>query len=108
MRILSWLIGLALAIVIVVFALSNRQIVTVSLWPLAEVIQLPVYLSILVPLLMGILLGVFGGSAVYWRQKAHTRKAVKRLATLEHEVELLRSAGNTPVQPLEKRQPVEM
>jgi putative membrane protein len=56
-RILSWIAGLILAAIVVVFALSNRQPVLVGFWPFVEGLSMPLYLAVLLPLLIGLLLG---------------------------------------------------
>ena len=69
-RIAGWLIGIPLAILVVLFALSNRHAITLALWPLPEdmVISLPVYVVVLV----AAVLGFFGGIAVAWFGGART------------------------------------
>ena len=57
MRFLSWIAGLILAAIVVVFALSNRQIVLIGLWPFVEGLAMPLYLAVLLPLLAGLVLG---------------------------------------------------
>ncbi|MDJ0895006.1 MAG: hypothetical protein QNJ92_07675 [Alphaproteobacteria bacterium] len=63
-RIAGWLIGIPLAILVVLFALSNRHSITLAMWPLPEdmVISLPVYVVVL----LVAVLGFFGGIAVAW------------------------------------------
>lgn len=58
MRALGWLlIGLPLMVVIVLFAISNRDPVTLSIWPLAAERQAPLYLVILIVALAGFIVG---------------------------------------------------
>jgi uncharacterized integral membrane protein len=78
-----------LAIVIVAFAVANRQIVTVSLDPFssehpASSVTLPLFALILVLLIAGV---VIGGVAA-WLRQAKWRRVARRL---EREVEALRS-----------------
>ncbi len=63
-RIAGWLIGIPLAILVVLFALSNRHTTTLAMWPLPEdtTISPPVYVVVLV----AAVLGFFGGIAVAW------------------------------------------
>ena len=70
MKILFWLAGLPLAAAVILFALSNRQPVAVSMWPFAEGVQLDLYLAVLLPLLVGFLLGLAVGS---WGRRRGTR-----------------------------------
>jgi uncharacterized integral membrane protein len=78
-----------LAVVIVAFAVANRQIVTVSLDPFssehpASSLTLPLFALILVLLIAGV---VIGGVAA-WLRQAKWRRVARRL---EREVEELRS-----------------
>ncbi|MEO1249254.1 MAG: LapA family protein [Pseudomonadota bacterium] len=58
MRALGWLvIGLPLMMVIVLFAISNREPVTLSIWPLAAERQAPLYLVILIVAVAGFIVG---------------------------------------------------
>jgi uncharacterized integral membrane protein len=78
-----------LAVVIIAFAVANRQIVTVSLDPFssehpASSLTLPLFALILVLLIAGV---VIGGVAA-WLRQAKWRRVARRL---EREVEELRS-----------------
>jgi lipopolysaccharide assembly protein A len=64
MRRLAWLIGLLPILAAVVFAVANRQTVTLDLWPLPWSLDLPAYLAVLGPLGLGIIIGaVLAGAA---------------------------------------------
>lgn len=83
MKILSWLITLPLLAFCVVFAVSNRQLVTVDLWPLDYVVSTPLYLIALGSLFSGFLLG----AAVFWiaslRHRWDKRKLSKQVDKLK-------------------------
>jgi uncharacterized integral membrane protein len=94
-----------LAIVIIAFAVANRQIVTVSLDPFssehpASSLTLPLFALILVLLIAGV---VIGGVAA-WLRQAQWRRVARRL---EREAEMLRgevaslrhSSGNVASMP---------
>lgn len=90
MRILSWSVGLALALVIVLFAISNRQWVDLGLWPLEGKLALPLFVPVLVCAFLGLLVGAFIAwlSAGHWRRLARqgshrTRELELRIRTLE-------------------------
>jgi uncharacterized integral membrane protein len=89
---LSWLIGLPLATVVVLFALSNRQGVLVALWPFEEVLSLPLFAVALVPLIVGFAAGALFGGVRVLRHRRAARSLAKRAAQLEREVEGLRQA----------------
>jgi uncharacterized integral membrane protein len=88
-KIVAAIILIPLAVVIIAFAVANRQIVTVSLDPFssehpASSLTLPLFALILVLLIAGV---VIGGVAA-WLRQAKWRRVARRL---EREVEELRS-----------------
>jgi uncharacterized membrane protein YciS (DUF1049 family) len=87
-KIVAAVILIPLVIVIIAFAVANRQIVTVSLDPFssehpASSLTLPLFALILVLLIAGV---VIGGVAA-WLRQAKWRRVARRL---EREVEQLR------------------
>jgi|JI10StandDraft_1071094.scaffolds.fasta_scaffold373866_3 uncharacterized integral membrane protein len=76
-RIAFWLIGLPLAVVAVLFAISNRSPVVFELWPLPVELETPRFLPVLTAALIGFLVGGiiawFGGGDN--RRKARQRGA---------------------------------
>ena len=84
MRYLSWIITIPVAIIIVSFAVTNREAVTLGLFPLPFELTLPIYIVVLVPLAVGIILGglIAWFSAGRHRQRARERGAeVERLSS---------------------------
>ncbi|CCG08815.1 lipopolysaccharide assembly protein LapA domain-containing protein [Pararhodospirillum photometricum] len=76
MRKLSfWLIGLPLAALVAVFAVNNRAVAEVSLWPTPFTVDLPVYLLVLGALAVGLIAGAFmmWTNAVALRVRLHNR-----------------------------------
>ena len=77
MRIFSYLITVPLALALVLFAVSNQQMIVVQLWPLPfESRELPLYTIVLVPAVLAFFLGgivawIGGGRA---RRLARQRK----------------------------------
>ena len=57
MRIVAWLAGIPLGILLVLFAVSNRASVTVGIWPFTEGVTAPAFVVALVPFFLGLLLG---------------------------------------------------
>ena len=87
MKFISRLILGVIAIVVVTFALANRDPVTLSLWPFAEKLPpLPKFL----PVLGALVVGLIAGAAVSWlpkyRLRRHARSAERRAASLERAV----------------------
>lgn len=59
MQFLYRFIGLSLAVIILLFAFSNREMAILSFWPLSSKIEMPVFMIGLGGLIIGFLLGVF-------------------------------------------------
>jgi len=86
MQLLFWFFVALVAVLLALFAASNRDAVTLALWPMDLALQLPLYLAILGAFLIGV---VFGGVAAWnagrhWRREARRRR--RRIAALEHEL----------------------
>jgi uncharacterized integral membrane protein len=108
-KIIAAIILVPLAVIIIAFAVANRQIVTVSLDPFsaehpAASLTLPLFALVIVLLVLGVLIG---GIAAWLRQSKWRRTARR----LEREIAALkRSAGipgagiDVPVAPPERLQ----
>ncbi len=94
MRFLSWLLGLPLLVVAVVFAVSNRHPVRAELWPFPFHLDMPLYIAVLVPLAVGLLAGVVIGWLANAPARREARRNRRRAKDLEHEVEVLRKPAN--------------
>jgi len=57
LRFPGWLIGVPVALLIAWFAVSNRSVVQLELWPLPGSLDAPLYLTVLIALLAGFILG---------------------------------------------------
>lgn len=90
-RALYWLVGLAIAILIVAFALSNREAVTVAFWPLSEGVAMPAYAAMLVPLALGVVLGLLVGGLGSLRHRWRARGHARRADALEREIRAVRA-----------------
>ena len=74
MRFLNWTIGVLLAVVVVDFAVSNRDVVAFSFWPFIDGLALPLYLALLLPLLLGLALGWLAAGWRSWRRRRAEKK----------------------------------
>lgn len=84
-KVLAWIILAPLATIALLFAVANRQLVTISLDPFsidapAYAVELPAFLVMFVALILGV---IIGGTAVWfgklrWQMAAH--RAEKELA----------------------------
>ncbi len=59
LKIISSIISLALIIVITLFAISNREVVEITMFPFAKLYTLPVYAVVLLSIFFGFLWGAF-------------------------------------------------
>jgi uncharacterized integral membrane protein len=117
-KIIAAVILVPLAVVIIAFAVANRQIVTVSLDPFsvehpAASLTLPLFALVVVLLVLGVLIG---GIAAWLRQskwRRTARRLEREIADLHIEIEALnRTAGisstvvNAPAARLQLRPPM--
>lgn len=99
--VLGWIIGLPLAVLAITFAVNNRHAVAADLWPLPFMVELPLYVAMLVPLVLGLLIG----GVIAWigggRARRLARQERRRARDLQDQVEVLRQApANDPSRPL--------
>ncbi|MFC3675824.1 lipopolysaccharide assembly protein LapA domain-containing protein [Ferrovibrio xuzhouensis] len=84
MRFLRGLIGAVLLVLLVVFAVGNRQTVTINTDPLPFAVDLPLYLLVFVTLFAGLVLGVLAGKWTAWaagrRRRAQQQAAARTTA----------------------------
>lgn len=92
MRILAWLIGLPLAVVVAVFAVANRQEIRFDLWPLPFDLEIAAYLAVLVPLAVGLL----SGALLVWLSTAPGRLRARRDRRRSESLERQLTAATSP------------
>jgi uncharacterized integral membrane protein len=77
---------LVIAVVLILFAVSNRETVAVGLWPLPFLADVPLYLLCFLSLAIGALIGV----AIAWMASHRTRRELRtrrrRIEALEREL----------------------
>lgn len=88
MRILYWIISIPIAVLIAVFAVSNRASVSISLWPLPYEIDMPLFMPIMAALLIG--LGI--GFSWEWLLQGKHRRAARQM---DHELKRIKTAEDT-------------
>jgi lipopolysaccharide assembly protein A len=76
MRRFSYLISLPLAVILVVFAIANRESLVINFWPLPWTASLPSFLALFLALLIGFL----GGAAAAWLSGGRARRRARQLA----------------------------
>jgi len=89
------LLAAPVLIVLVVFALSNRQAVQLGLWPTDIMIELPLSITVLVAAGLFFIAGALmtWGASVAMRGRA--RRAERTIRQLEAEVQALRSRSRS-------------
>jgi uncharacterized integral membrane protein len=97
MRFLRRAAMLVVAVVLVVFAISNRSSVALGLWPLPDAVELPLYLVILACLLVGFVVGEFAAWVAARRWRREVRRSAQRIAVLEAELGAARKVAAAPL-----------
>jgi uncharacterized integral membrane protein len=82
-KLLRTILGLIGLLVIVLFAIGNRQPVEISLWPTPFMIELPVYGVFLVAMILGVILGGIASWLGGHAQRAEAARSRRKLAVLE-------------------------
>ncbi|MGE4220093.1 MAG: lipopolysaccharide assembly protein LapA domain-containing protein [Alphaproteobacteria bacterium] len=73
-RLLHWFIAVPLIVLAVLFAVSNRGMVELTLWPLPYVLGVPAFLLTMLAFLVGFL----AGGIVVWAAAADTRRRARQ------------------------------
>ncbi len=79
-RILSWLFGLPVAIILIAFAIANRQFIDVSFDPLSAdspllVVPMPIWALVF----GGIFIGLIAGGIAAWLRQGKWRKTARQV-----------------------------
>lgn len=93
MKILSRTLFVLFVLLGVLIAVSNTQLVQLTLWPLPHVVVMPVYLLVVGLLLLGVLVGLGMG---WWAARHHRRRAREaggEAARLDREIQRLRQSA---------------
>jgi len=86
MRLVFWVVTIAAAIFLIPFAVANREPVSLGLWPLPFLIEVPLYLLVLLVLLAGLLIGATAGWVAGRRVRRELRRRRRRVEALEREL----------------------
>jgi len=95
-RLVHWLVTAPVALVLVVFALSNRGTVDLNFWPFDFVLEAPIYLLVLLLLVIGFALGEFVAWIMRGSHRRERRVQAKRITALERELQEHRAAKSLP------------
>jgi uncharacterized integral membrane protein len=91
MKFLWWMVLALAAVVLILFAVSNRETVSVELWPLPALMELPLYLLVLGTLVLGFVVGELAAWIGGWHWRREARRSRDRIAGLERELEAERA-----------------
>ncbi|MBL8630831.1 MAG: LapA family protein [Rhodospirillaceae bacterium] len=83
MQIINTLIAIVVAVLVVLFAVSNRSVVVVEIWPFPLRVEAGLYAVILFTVLIGFIVGTIAAWMGGRRKRAELRAAKKRLRDLE-------------------------
>lgn len=86
MRAVYWIGVIAIAALAGLFAASNRDPVSLGLWPLPFVAVAPIYLLVTVSVLFGILIGAFAVWIKGGRRRREYRECRRQNAALSREL----------------------
>lgn len=86
MKLLSALIGFIIAVLALCFALSNRQMATLSLWPFDLEVQAPIYLLSLGTLFAGLIIGAIITTLAMIPHRLQARRLHKDIAKLNDKI----------------------
>ncbi len=90
-RFLSWFAMLIIGIIIVLFSVSNRTIVTLDFWPFPILYEAPIYFPMLTIGFLGFILGAITAWFSAGRTRSKVRKANRRASILEKDLVLLQN-----------------
>jgi lipopolysaccharide assembly protein A len=96
LKLVHWLVTLPAAALAVIFAVSNRDGVAVTFWPLPVRLEAPLYLVVLATFLAGFLIGELVAWINGGRARRLARERARRIAELEAQ---LATAAKAPPQP---------
>jgi lipopolysaccharide assembly protein A len=86
MRAVYWVVTLLAGTFLILFAVSNRQPVSLGLWPLPFLADLPLYLLVLLMLLAGFVIGAAAARIAGRRLRRELRRRRRRIEALEREL----------------------
>ena len=93
MKFIKLLLGIAIGIFVLIAALSNRQTITIHLFPLQTIVEMPLFLLIFITLIIGIILGGIVNFSYAWRWKRKARSAEALSQSQDEEITILKTSS---------------
>jgi uncharacterized integral membrane protein len=98
-RVLGRALLLVLAVFLIVFAVSNRETVSLAFWPFPFLVESPLYLLFFLTLLIGGLIGAAAAWLAGGRNRRDLRRQRRRIEALERELIATQSQLSVPADP---------
>jgi lipopolysaccharide assembly protein A len=99
MKVVYWTAILGLAIILGLFAASNREAVSLGLWPLPFLVGLPLYLVVFAAVIAGFLVGALTTWAAGARRRRELRRCRRRNEALARELAATQAQINEATRP---------
>jgi uncharacterized integral membrane protein len=90
-RLIYWAVILIVMVALILFAVSNRESVSLALWPLPFLVDLPLYLLCFASVVAGGLIGLFAAWVAGRRGRRELRLRRRRIESLERELAVTQS-----------------
>lgn len=87
MKHIRWILTLPVTVVVIAFAVANREFVPIDLWPLEVAVELPVFVLVLGSMLVGFAVGALAMWISAGKQRQRARALRRRLDKLERELQ---------------------
>ncbi|HEY1259924.1 MAG TPA: lipopolysaccharide assembly protein LapA domain-containing protein [Stellaceae bacterium] len=105
MRLVFWPAIVILAVLCSLFAISNRETVSLGLWPLPFLVETRLYLLVLLALLVGFGAGLLVAWAGGHRRRRELRQCRRRAEALERELAATQARLGEPAPPSQQNLP---
>jgi len=86
MKLVFWIFVLIVALALALFAVSNRETVSLGFWPVPFLVEIPLYVAVLAALALGFLIGELAAWIAGHRWRREARRRARRIASLEGEL----------------------
>jgi uncharacterized integral membrane protein len=93
MRTISWIFSLPFLFLFLIFALKNSADVTISFWPVNDVVSLPIPLFVLLLFGLGFAFGTLLTGAKLFHARRQLKKLTKENAALQAELDEAQEEG---------------
>jgi uncharacterized integral membrane protein len=96
MKLFHWFVTAPLALILILFAVSNRADIVLYFWPLPVALNTSLWIVVMVALLIGFLIGEFVAwiNGHHWRRQA--RQKTRRIEELERQLAAQTAAQQQP------------